>query len=96
MSANHKTSGRAEEIVPSSENSANNALHTDVIGATRREGAEDTGPDSCWTLLEYCRECESMMHNGRITAMAVIDKELVMYDRNRFQLDTALGAWKQR
>lgn len=37
-----------------------------------------------------------MIDVGHFSTMDVNGKSLVMYDRNSFQRETALGAWKQR
>lgn len=56
----------------------------------------DLGPLSSWTLDEFCCECAGLTDVKRFEAMTVDGKNLFMYDCNRFELDTALGAWKIR
>lgn len=73
----------------------------DNILATAREEADtrdtrmDLGLLPNWTLDEYHRVCASMMGMKRFAAMAVAGKNLVIYDSNRFERDTALGMWKR-
>lgn len=76
------------------EKGAVNALREDAIGATRRKEAKDTGPDLRCTVSEYLSERGVMINVMCFSAMAVNGKNLVMYSRNSFQRDTALGAWK--
>lgn len=47
-----------------------------------------------WTLVEYCHGCAGLMHVKRFDAMTFDTKSLVIYDRNRFDRNTVLGAWK--
>lgn len=60
------------------------------------ESGTDLGPVLRKTLEEYHRECGEMMDAGRLCAMAVDGRYLVIYDRNRFERDTVLGAWQRR
>lgn len=84
------------ERVQASEIGAFNSLRGDAIGATRQKEAEGAGPNPGWTLLGYRQECGGMVDVGRFSAAAVDGKKLPMYDRNNFQRDTAIGAWKRR
>lgn len=56
----------------------------------------DLGTLPNWTLDVDCRERVGLMDVNRFEAMAVDGKNLVMYDRCRFECDTALGAWRNR
>lgn len=92
LSANNEQTCPSDEGTASSKNEATIAVRGDTVGATRREEEENVGLPPRRTLLEYCRECEEMINVGRFSAMAVDGKNLVMYDRNNLQRDTALGA----
>lgn len=73
-----------------------NAVREDEVGATRREEADDIDPDPRWTLVGYRREYRGTMDGGCFSAMDVDGKNVVDYNRNNVQLDTALGAWERR
>lgn len=49
-----------------------------------------------WTLDKYRHERVGMMDFKRFDFMAVDSKKFIIYDRNCFSRDTALGAWKRR
>lgn len=49
-----------------------------------------------WMLEEYCCECAGMMDTKRLDAVVVDGRDPVIYDRNRLERDTAIGAWKRR
>lgn len=51
------------------------------------------GPLLNWTLNENCRECADLRDVNRFVAIAVEGENLVMYDRNYFEHDSALRAW---
>lgn len=74
----------------------------DDIPVTAREGMSaestqmDLDPVPNWTLDMYCRECATLMDIKRFSDMARDGKNLVMYDRHLFELDTALSVWKSR
>lgn len=54
----------------------------------------DLGPVPSWTLDWYWRECAGLTNVKRYIALAIDGSNLVMYDRNRFERDTALAACK--
>lgn len=54
------------------------------------------GPLQNWTSDENRRECAAVMIVKRFVALAVVGRNLVVYDRNRLERDTVSGAWKQR
>lgn len=56
----------------------------------------DLRPFPNWTLNDYCRECAGMRDIRHFDAMAVDERALIIYDRNRFERDTSLGAGKGR
>lgn len=56
----------------------------------------DFGLSPKCTLEKYCRECAGPMSVKGIDAMAVDRRNLVMYDQERFERDTAMGEWKRR
>lgn len=64
--------------------------------ATTRNTRMDLRPLPNWTLNYHCRKCAGMMDMKRFDAMALECRNLVIYDRNRFESDTALGACKRR
>lgn len=53
------------------------------------------GPLPNRTLDEYCREGASLVDVRFYDAMAIDDENLVIYDHDRFDCDTVLGAWKR-
>lgn len=56
MSSNTGKSDLGREFIRSLENGATDALLGDAIETTLWEEAENTSPDPCWTLSEYCQE----------------------------------------
>lgn len=48
-----------------------------------------------WMLDEVRGKCEGMMNVKHFDTLAVDGSNLVVHDRNRFQRDTALAAWKR-
>lgn len=60
--------------------------------ATTGRTRMDFDPLSKWTLDVYRRKCAGLMDVKRFKAMAVDGKNLLMYDRNRFECDTAWSA----
>lgn len=73
-----------------------NVVSKDAVGATRREVADDIGPDPCWTLSKYHRESEGLLHAGHFSAKVVNEDNCVIYNSNKFQRNTAFSAWKRR
>lgn len=47
-------------------------------------------------LEDYHRKCAGLVDVKRFNAMSDNGKNLVMFDQNRFERDTALGGWKWR
>lgn len=56
----------------------------------------DFGPVSNLTVYEYRRKCAELLEVKGFDATAVYGKDLAIYDRNRFEQDMALDAWKRR
>lgn len=96
MCANNGKGDRDEESTTSLIGGVTNVLREEVIELTHREEVGDAGSDLRWTLAEYRQECRGLMDVGCFSAMAVDRGNLVMYDRNNFQWDTALSDWKRR
>lgn len=72
----------------------------DISGIVRGEAGtgdirKDLGLLPNWTLHKYCCECAGMIDVGRFDFLAVDSRNLVIYDRNCFERDTDLGAWKR-
>lgn len=83
---------RGDEEVWASKNGAINPLRRDAAGVKRREKVKEICPATRWTLYEYCRECGGSIDIGCFSTMVVYGTNIVMYDRNKFQRDTLLGA----
>lgn len=70
----------------------------DDVSATAREEATakdtqvDLSPPPNWSLDEYHRECTGMMDVKRFDSTALDGRNLVVYDQNCFERDTAMGA----
>lgn len=60
------------------------------------EPVSDLGPTPRWTLADYHRKCAGMFDERRYRAIVTDGRNLVIYDRNRRDLDTAVGAWQRR
>lgn len=56
----------------------------------------DLSPMPQRNLDECRRECAGTMDVKLFNATVVDGKNLVVYDRGRFERDTAVGAWKRR
>lgn len=54
------------------------------------------GSSQTRTLDEYCPECAGLMDLKSFDTLVRDDKNLVIYSRNRFGWDAALGTWKRR
>lgn len=64
-------------------------------GASIRDTPMNLGVVLQWTLGKYRRGCAGLVIVKRFDATAAIGKNLVVYDRHRFERDMALGAWKR-
>lgn len=96
LSAGSRQFGRTDEVAGGMlDEDVGNAGRAKEVGTVRREVEVETGPDSRWTLSEYCRESGRMVDAGRFSAMAVVGENLLVYNRNSFQRDTVVGAWKR-
>lgn len=49
-----------------------------------------------WTLADYQRECKGPYDETLSRAMATDGRNLLIYDRNCHERDTALGTWQRR
>lgn len=54
----------------------------------------DLSPAPNWTLDEYRRKCAALVDMNYFDAIAVGGKNLVVYDRSRFERETAQGRGK--
>lgn len=61
-----------------------------------RKEADVSSSEPRLTVAEYCRDCGVRSDVRCFVAMDVDGDSLVMYDKNSFQRDTSLRAWKRR
>lgn len=92
MSRDNVNNGRAKRGREEDRCDGGPAREEAPTGGTRM----DFSPVRNWTLDEYYRECADLMSLKPPDAMAVDVKSLVMYNRNHFECDTGLGAWRRR
>lgn len=84
---------RAEAIREKDQRDA--ASFTACVDAATRRGRMDLDSSSNWTMDDYGQKYSGVMDVKCLDVKAVDSRNLVVYDRSRFERDITLGAWKR-